>query len=159
VPDVRSEPVARVLGVLIALCLLSACVPSAPSAEDWRKDARQAVSDVAGELATTQLVLEQESADRLVGGYAVVVVVAAEELAGTAATGFESEQPPGIEQERYDSVTGQLDQATGLITDARIAVADGDEAAYADLVRQLERSGRRLDRLERTLERPPGGAR
>lgn len=150
---------ARVLGVLVAFGLLSSCVPSAPSAESWREDARQAVSDVAGEMATTQLVLEQHSADRLVAGYAVVVVVEAEELAGAAVTSFESEQPPKGEQRRYDAVTKALDRATGLITDARIAVADGDEAAYDELVRQLERAGRRLDRLEKELEHPPGGPR
>jgi vacuolar-type H+-ATPase subunit D/Vma8 len=150
---------ARVLGVLVALGVLTACVPSAPSAESWREDARQAVSDVAGELATTQLALEQESADRLVGAYAVVVVVEAEELAGAAVSGFESEQPPKSEQRRYDAVTKALDRAAGLITDARIAVADGDEAAYDELVRQLDRAGRRLDRLERALEHPPGGSR
>jgi ABC-type uncharacterized transport system auxiliary subunit len=149
----------RVIGLLVALGLLAGCVPSAPEPESWRDDARQAVSDVAGEVATTQLALEQERADRLLGGYAVVVVVEAEKLAGDAATSFESEQPPKAEQKRHDTVSKALDEATGLITDARIAVADGDEAAYDDLVRQLDRAGRRLDRLEQRLERPPGDRR
>jgi hypothetical protein len=150
--------VLRVLGALVVLGLLSACVPSAPSPESWREDARRAVSDVAGEVATAQLALEQETADHLLGGYAVVVVVEAEELSGDAATAFESAQPPPVEEKRYDRVTKQLDEATGLITDARIAVAAGDEAAYPTLVRQLERAGRRLDRLEQSLEQPPGGS-
>jgi hypothetical protein len=148
--------IGRPLVTLAILGLLGACVPSAPSPQAWREDARRAVSDVAEEVATTQLALEQERSGRLLGGYAVVVVVQSEELAGTAASGLESEQPPKVEQDRYDVVTKAVDDATGLITDARIAVADGDEAAYPDLVRQLEKTARELERLEKSLEHPPG---
>jgi hypothetical protein len=150
---------ARILGLLVALGLLTACVPPSPGPESWRHDARQTVSDVASELATSQLVLEQEAAGRLFTRYAVVMVVEAEKQAGDAATKFESEQPPKVEQRRYDTVTKVLDQATSLITDARIAVADGEEAAYDRLVRQLDRAGRRLDQLEKALAHPPGGQR
>lgn len=151
--------IAWVLSLLVALGLFTACVPSAPEPESWRDDPAQAVSGVASEVATTQLALQQEGADRLLDGYAVVVVVEAEELAGDAVTEFESEQPPEVERRRYDTVTKALDNAIGLITAARIAVADGDEAAYDQLVRQLERAGQRLDRLEQALEHPPGGPR
>jgi hypothetical protein len=52
---------------------------------------------------------------------------------------------------RYDEVVAALDEAEGVLAEARIALADGDRAAYPGLVERLGKQGDRLDRLEREL--------
>ena len=44
--------------------------------------------------------------------------------------------------------------ATGLVTDARIAVVAGDSEQYAGLVTDLRRTAEDLQHLESTLEHP-----
>lgn len=139
----------RVVLVALLAMLLAACVPATPGTDEWREDARHALGDVAGQLATVALALEND--DRLVGGYAKVVVADAEESAGRSADGFEQQQPPAGHRKEFDKVSAALDKGLSLLTDARIAVVDGDTAAYDRLATRLYRLQARLQRLEDKL--------
>ena len=66
-----------------------------------------------------------------------------------------SVQPPDVERQRSSEVLDALDEATGLVTDARIAVVAGDSEQYAGLVTDLRRTAEDLQHLESTLEHPP----
>lgn len=131
--------------------LLTSCLASPPDRADWRDETARAVGDVAGQLATVKLVLAQEQEGRLLPHYAVGVVVAAEEAAGSSADQVGSGQPPRSERARYDAVVAALEEAEGVLAAARIALADGDHAAYPELVEQLGRQGDRLARVETEL--------
>ena len=124
--------------------LLTSCLASPPDRADWRDETARAVGDVAGQLATVKLVLAQEQEGRLLPHYAVGVVVAAEEAAGSSADQVGSGQPPRSERARYDAVVAALEEAEGVL-------ADGDHAAYPELVEQLGRQGDRLARVETEL--------
>lgn len=147
--------------ILVALVLLGmagCAVPSSPDARDWRRSARQSVGDVASEVETARTTLRQLGADRFVGRYATVLLVDAEEAAGKAADKITTQQPPQVEQERYDEVSAALGDATDLVTEARIAVARGSQEDYPDLVEQLGTTGDELAGLEEQLTRAPTGS-
>lgn len=137
----------------VLVALLSACVPGQPDRATWREDGSTTLTDVAGQLATAALTIEHD--DDLIGGYDIVVLTDAEELAGTSADSFTSQQPPEGELEEYERVSTALDDALSALADARIAVVNDNTAAYPGLVRQLNRLDARLQRLATTLEKGP----
>ncbi len=134
------------------------CAPGTPDEDSWRTDATRAVGDVASAVQTAQLAIEQSQDDRLHHAYLQTVLVDAERTGGIAAQGLSSVQPPDVERQRASDVDDQLDHATGLLQDARIAVVAHDTGKYADLARQLERAATGLQDLEADLEHPPRNA-
>ena len=142
---------------LLLLGLTGCAVPSSPDARDWRRSARQSVGDVASEVETARTTLRQLGADRFVGGYSTVLLVDAEEAAGKATDSITTQQPPRVEQARYDEVSAALGDATDLVTQARIAVARGSEQDYPALVEDLGTTGDELAELEEQLTRAPDG--
>jgi hypothetical protein len=133
---------------------LSGCVPPSPDDPGWREDARKTLGDVGSELATAKLVLRARAQDRFVGRYDQVVLAYAEEAAGKAADTLAAEQPPDTELKRYRTVTDALDQATSLLSEARIAVVSGRPAACATLCPKLEAANSRLQKLEKRMSGP-----
>jgi hypothetical protein len=83
------------------------------------------------------------------------VLVDAERTGGMAAQALSSVQPPDAERQRSSDVLDAIDEATGLVTDARIAVVADDSEQYADLVTDLRRTAEDLQHLGSTLEHPP----
>ncbi len=142
--------------VLLSILCAAGCAPGTPDEDSWRDDATRAVSDVLSAVQTAQLAMAQSQRGRLPHAYLQTVLVDAERTGGMAAEKLSSVQPPDIERHRSADVTDRLDQATGLVTDARVAVVAGDEAQYADLVRELRRAAEELTRLESALSHPPG---
>jgi hypothetical protein len=140
---------------LLAALVLAGCAPGTPDEDSWRDDATRAVGDVLSAVQTAQLALEQSRQGRLHHAYVQTVLVDAERNSGKSAEALSSVQPPDIEIQRSSDVTDQLDQATGLLTDARIAVVAHHTNEYADLVRELQRTAQELLDLEATLEHPP----
>ena len=124
--------------VALSLLLLG-CAQGRPDVADWDAETRQTLRTVESELATMALVLEQDGADRLPGGYAVVAAVSAEEGASTASSRLSALQPPVAREEEYAAVTDLLDRADAVLARARIVVTRGDRAEYSALVRRLDR--------------------
>ena len=132
-----------------SLIILTGCtVPAAPDRAAWRSQAAQALEDTASDVATVELVLRQERQDRLPGKYAVVVAVDSEESAGKSGEAFTSLQPPPGQRAAYDRVGQLLDDAQGLLSEARIALADGATGDYPPLIARLARLGDRLERVQ-----------
>jgi hypothetical protein len=137
------------------LLALTGCAPGTPDEDSWRDDATRAVGDVTSAVQTARLALVQSREGRLHHAYLQAVLVDAERNGGMAAETLSSEQPPDVERRRSSDVTDRLDQATGLLTDARIAVVADDTGEYADLVRQLGHTADDLQSLEAALGHPP----
>jgi hypothetical protein len=144
------------LVLTLALC---GCAPGTPDEDSWRFDATRAVGDVASAVQTAQLALDQARHDRVPHAYLQTVLVDAEKNGGMAAQKITSVQPPDVEIRRSSDVGDRLDQANGLLTDARIAVVAHDTGQYADLVGQLKKTAADLQSLEAALEHPPEEAR
>jgi hypothetical protein len=146
------------LVALLAVLLLAGCAPGTPDEDSWRDDATRAVGDVASAVQTARLALAESREGHLHHAYLQAMLLDAERTGGMAAQTLASVQPPDVERGRSSDVTDQLDQATGLLTDARIAVVAHDTGEYAALVRDLERTAQELADLETTLEHPPRDA-
>jgi hypothetical protein len=142
------------LALLLVLALCG-CAPGTPHEDSWRYDATRAVGDVASAVQTAQLALEQSRRDHLPHAYLQTVLVDAEKNGGMAAQKITSVQPPDVEIRRAGDVGDRLDQANGLLTDARIAVVAHDTGQYADLAAQLRKVAGNLQTLEAALEHPP----
>ena len=110
-------------------------------------------------VQSARVALKASQSDHLHHAYLQTVLVDAERTGGTAAQKLSSVQPPDVERRRSSDVDYQLEQATGLLQDARIAVVAHDTAEYADLLRRLEKAATSLQDLETDLEHPPREAR
>jgi hypothetical protein len=151
----RGRAVAFAAALLLAV---TGCAPGTPDEDSWRYDARRAVGDVVSSVQTARLVLTQSQEGRVHHAYLQSVLVDAERLAGMAAQTLSAVQPPDVERRRSSDVDDQLEQATGLLTDARIAAVAHRTGEYADLVTRLEREAQDLLGLEAALEHGPGEA-
>lgn len=126
------------MALAVAVLALTGCVPSEPSAADWRASARQALEDATSEVESVALVLDLESRDRLPGRSARVAATESEESLATAAQTFTSQQPPPGTGRQDAEVEDVLGRATDLVREARVALTAGDEAAYDALRTRLD---------------------
>jgi hypothetical protein len=140
---------------LVLVCCLTACAPGTPDADSWRIDAQRAVSDAASAVHTAELALRLHQDDRIFDRYLQTVLVDAEAAVSKAGDTIGSKQPPRVERERYDTVTGQIDEAASVVSTARIAVVDRETARYGALADRLARAGQALLELEDDLQHPP----
>ena len=138
--------VAAAFGIVL---LGGACAPKSPDPAVWTDQARHAVTGVQGEVATMQLVLRQQQADKLPQNYQQVVAVDSEEAVGTTTESFTSVQPPSGEDEQYAEISSVLSDASDVVTDVRIAIVREDTRAYPKLLRELTKVS---DDLSKALE-------
>jgi hypothetical protein len=154
-----AHPTRRLVGavaaVLFGALMTSGCAPGTPDGDSWRIDAQRAVSDAASAVHSAELALRLHGDDKLFDRYLQTVLVDAEEGAGKAGQTIGSKQPPRAERERYDTVTGQLDEAASLLSTARIAVVDRETSRYDALADRLADAAEALSRLEDDLQHPP----
>jgi len=150
--------VRRRLVAAAVVLTLTACAPGTPDEDSWRGDATRAVGDVASAVQTVRVGLDLARRDRVPHAYLQTVVVEAETNGGMSAQTLSAVQPPRVERRRASDVSDLLQQATDLLTATRIAVVDGDEAAYADLRRRLAEVADELSTLEDALTHPPAEA-
>jgi hypothetical protein len=151
----RSRPLLRLVVAAVTLVAVSGCAPGTPDADSWRIDAQRAVSDAASAVQTAEFALRLHEDDRIFDRYLQTVVVDAEEAVGAAGDAIGGKQPPMSERERYDTVTGQLDEAASLVSTTRIAVVDREEERYDALADRLAKSASALQQLEDDLQHPP----
>jgi hypothetical protein len=142
-------------GVLVLVAAASACAPGTPDADSWRIDAQRAVSDASSAVQTAELALRENRRGRVFDHYLQTVLVEAEKGVSKASDTIGSRQPPRVEQERYQTVTGQIDEAAGLVSTARIAVVDRESDRYDALADRLDKAAKALQQLEEDLEHPP----
>ena len=112
----RRLAVAWLLAATVAATTLG-CAPGTPDGDSWRIDAQRAVSDASSAVQTAELALRQHGRGRVFDRYLQTVLVEAEEGVGKAGDAIAARQPPRAERERYDAVTGQVDEASGLRVD------------------------------------------
>ncbi len=141
--------------VAIIVATSAGCAPGTPDGDSWRIDAQRAVADASSAVRTAELALRQNARGRVFDRYLQTVLVDAEEGVGKASDAIGSKQPPRSERERYDAVTGQLDEAAGLVSTARIAVVDRETDRYDALADRLAAAAKALQKLQDDLEHPP----
>ena len=138
----------------VLLLALVGCAPGTPDEDSWRGDATRAVGDVLSAVQTARLGIEQAKDDRVPDAYLQTVLVDAERNGGMAASTLSAVQPPAGERGRSSDVSDRLERATGLLTEARIAVVARDTDEYGDLVAELRNTAHDLVALEAELEHP-----
>lgn len=133
------------------LLLVTGCTVKEPDADAWRDQARQTLDDVASEVATARLTLEQLDHERLPASYGVTVLADAEQAASTAEEGLSSLQPPPRLGKLVDRVLALIGRAVEAVQQAReVAVSGGTYDAPA-LVAELDRLHTRLDEQRAAL--------
>ena len=140
---------------LLSLTATTACAPGTPDADSWRIDAQRAVSEASSAVLTAELALRQNVRGRVFDHYLQTVLVESEKAVSKAGGTIGSEQPPQSERQRSDTVTGQIDEAAGLVTTARIAVVDRESDRYPGLADRLAAAADALQKLEDDLQHPP----
>ncbi len=141
----------------LGLALTAGCGTSRPPDDGaWRGSSVQALEDVAGSVGTGQLALDQEIEDRLAGRAALVLLQDAEDAAGTATRGYATSQPAPGRADDARALRALLREAGDVLVEARIAVAAGDDDAYAGLVTRLQDVQDRLDAAAAPLKGPAG---
>jgi hypothetical protein len=139
------------LPVALALSLSSACAPKSPDRAVWTDQARHALSDVQGEVATLQLVLRQQGRGKLPQNYQQVAAIDSEESIGTTAESFSSVQPPAGVDRRYRQVTSLLSDASDLAAETRIAIVREDTSEYPELLDDLAKASDDLSKTQSEL--------
>src|SRR3954465_15559232 len=134
---------------------LSGCAPGTPDGDSWRIDAQRAVSEASSAVLTAELALRQNDHRRVFDHSPQPVLGRPEKAVSKAGGTIGSEQPPRAERERSDTVTGQIDQAAGLVTTARIAAGDHESDRYPGLADRLAAAAAALQKLEDDLQHPP----
>ena len=147
-----------VVATVVLAAVVSGCAPGTPDGDSWRIDAQRAVSDAASAVHAAELALRLHGDGKVFDHYLQTVLVEAEKGVGTASDTIGSKQPPQAERERYDAVTGQIDEAAGLVATARIAVVDRESERYDALADRLADAAEALGKLEDDLQHPPAGA-
>jgi hypothetical protein len=137
------------------MAALSGCAPGTPDGDSWRIDAQRAVGDASSAVLTAELALRQHVKGRVFDRYLQTVLVEAEQGVGKAGDAISTRQPPRAERERYQTVTGQIDEAASLVSTARIAVVDRETERYDALADRLAKSADSLQQLEDDLQHPP----
>jgi hypothetical protein len=151
----RWQPAGAVTAVVLTLLLAVGCAPGTPDGDSWRIDAQRAVSDAAAAVHTAELALRLHGDDKIFDHYLQTVLVDAEVGVSKAGDTIGSEQPPQAERGRYDTVTGQIDEAASLVSTARIAVVDRETGRYDALADRLADAAEALSKLEDDLQHPP----
>ena len=151
----RWRRAASAASILVWLALTVGCAPGTPDGDSWRIDAQRAVGDASSAVQSAELALRQSADGRVFDRYLQTVLVEAEQGVGKAGETIGSRQPPRAERERYETVTGQIDEAAGLVSTARIAVVDRETDRYESLADRLSAAADALQKLEDDLQHPP----
>jgi hypothetical protein len=134
---------------LAALVVATACVqPVSPARtyEEYESKARDTAETTLGSVQTVRLAIETE--DDLIPPYASVLIADAEGDASGAQATFDGVQPPGADADRVrEELDPLLDEATGLLADARITARRADLDGLHELEPALQRVAGRLDRF------------
>jgi hypothetical protein len=138
--------VARALLSAVLALILTGCGMSLPADEQtWAETSLQAVEDMAGNVATSRVALEQEQQDRFLGRAALVLTQDAEDAGGSVVRSYTGTQPPPSRTADFRDLAALLGEAGTALTDVRVAVAAGRAADYPALEARLTEVGGRLE--------------
>jgi hypothetical protein len=151
----RAAGLRAAAALALVVAVSAACAPGTPDGDSWRIDAQRSVSDAAAQVHTAELALRLHGRGRVFDRYLQTVLLDAEKGVGTASDAIGAKQPPQAERERYETVTGQLEEAAGLVATTRIAVVDRETDRYDALADRLSDAGHALLQLEEDLQHPP----
>ena len=150
--DLTRKTMRTAVAAAAAALVLAGCVPSEPSAADWRTSTSQALEDTTSEVETIALVLQLESEDRLPGRSARIAAVESEESVATAEQTLSTQQPPAGTGREDSELSALMGRATDLVREARIALTAGDEVLYDGVRRRLLELSEDLQEERKALE-------
>jgi hypothetical protein len=132
--------------VVAVMLLVGACTGPVRSSPVYESKAGQTAEAAASAVQTALLAVDAAKDDKAYGRYLTQVLVEAEEDAGSAQGTFDGIQPP---DDRADELRARLDdlltEATGTLTDLRIAARRGRFAELPELARPLPEVAAKLD--------------
>jgi len=137
--------------VLLLTCLLLGSCGSASEA-DLRTTAAESAEAMVSELRTARMAAETVLAEKTWSSYTRVVLLDAEEQAGTIEESFTTLQPDTAEAQRFqEEVAGLLGDASEVLQKARAAMGRHGLAALRGLLDPLDQVAADLEDLEERL--------
>lgn len=143
----RRPPVTICLGLLPLLVLLAACAQQPRSVDEVEQEADQALTQVASSLATARLVLTELGDHRIPAATARMILQDSEESVSKQQEGLSSLQPDPAARTAYDRASSAAGDAADLVTEARIAVVEGESTEFAQLGDRLQATVVEIRRL------------
>jgi len=142
---VRAGKIGAALGLT---CVLSGCVSSSRSAEDYERKAQNSAEASRSSVETTRLAVEMGQHGDAPSTYLSVLVGEAETDASSVESGFASVQPPDRASDLLRREVGDaLHEATDVISDVRIAVRRNQLSDLDRFIPQLDKVSNELKRL------------
>jgi len=139
---------AAACAIVVALLAGSACVGPSRTDDDYSLKAASTAEQVESAVQTGRLAAEAAGGGRATVNYLSVLISEAEDDAGSAASQFNSIQPPSEASDAVrDELNELLDVATTQLGDLRIAIRRSDVDAVAAMAEPLADTADQLDQF------------
>lgn len=134
--------------VLAGSVLLSGCVPASPDVGTYDDRADQTLQSGVSETRSVETVLEGLHDGRMLRPTAKTQLRYSESSLGTADTAFTELNPPPSRDWLDQATSNLMNEASDLVTEARVTVERNQPAQYAGLARDLEKVASKMEKLE-----------
>jgi hypothetical protein len=135
--------------LVLAMVLVSGCVPASPDEDTYRGKASVTVGGARSEVGTAQKTLDALRHDRTFRPTAVVALRDSRSSLGTNASAFHEVNPPQSLDGLYRRIDRALSDAADAVQQAVLAVHRQQVGRYARIAADLGGVANRLARLER----------
>ncbi|MFI5713457.1 hypothetical protein [Kribbella sp. NPDC051620] len=144
----------RVIGWCGIGCLVIAVTAGCGDPDQQlRSEGARSAREAASAAATAELAGRSFLDHKLWSQPATQLVSESEKAIGKVSSTFDQQQPKTrAARKTYDQISQTLDDASGNITDLRIALTNGDEGGVAELVKELADTTEGLRRLGETAK-------
>jgi hypothetical protein len=144
----------RVIGWCGAGCLILGIAAGCGNPDQQlRSEGARAAREAASAAGTARLAGQSYLDHKLWSQPALQLVDESEKAMGKASSSFDTQQPKSrAARKTYDQISQTLDDATGNVTDLRIALTNGDQGGVAELVKELADTTEGLRRLGETAK-------
>jgi hypothetical protein len=135
-------------GTLLALLLVSGCVPASPDADTYRDKTAVTLGAAVSDVATVERLLQMSYDGRMLRATALTQLRYSDGALGTATDAYTELNPPPRLDGLYERSSTLLGDAGDLVAEARIAIERREVDRYPDLADELKKIGSQLEKLE-----------
>jgi hypothetical protein len=132
----------------VTALLLTGCVPANPDADTFDEETKRTAGTALSEVRTVERSLTLLGKERMLRPTAVAQMRYSQDGLGAAATAFTDLNPPPSRDGLAERLSTLLDEAEGLVVDARVAIEREAVEDYGDLARRLESVAQDLEAVE-----------
>jgi hypothetical protein len=133
---------------LLALVLLSGCVPASPDDDTYKGKVSVTLGAALSEVATVQTILETLHEGKMLRPTAIAQLRGSQSSLDANSGAFNEVGPPPDLDSLYARTNALLSDATDTVHEARLAIERRESGRYVEIADSLGRIADELDRLE-----------